>query len=80
MEKDLVGHRWWAEDVYVIGISNEHAPLTYQGLDKAKDGVESEGKELCSQGAALSCARLAADDLGGEVVTPNVELGGLPVV
>ena len=40
-EEDFVGHRRWAEDVDVIAVSNEHAPMAYQGLDKAKDGVES---------------------------------------
>ena len=40
----------------VIAVGNEHASLAKEGLDKAEDGVESEGKELGSEGAALSCA------------------------
>ena len=42
--------------------------------------MESEGEELCSERAALSCARAALDDLGGEIVSPDIELGGLTVV
>ena len=55
-EEDFVSHRRWAEDMDIIAVGNEHASLAKEGLDKAEDGVESEGKELGSEGAALSCA------------------------
>jgi hypothetical protein len=43
-EKDFVGHRWRAKEMDVIAVGDEHAPLAKEGLDKAKDRVEPEGK------------------------------------
>ena len=45
-EEDFVGYRRWAEDMDVIAVGNEHASLAKEGLDKAEDGVESEGRNM----------------------------------
>ena len=65
------------EEIAVWGEAN-FPEGDHEALERFR--VESEGEELGSEGTALSCARSAADDLRREVVTPNVELGGLSLV